>query len=179
MKNIKKSAFGVLSLSAMLLALASCDASRNTNTPTGNINLNQAYASVNTSSSNLSVTYEEVYNKFRSLGYSQVLEQLKKSVVKTEMAAATYEANYKLYNTKFLNAIYGTSDFSSFENLLDSEKETLEDTVDSFKRTEANSYGVDFTDGEISALKALISTFATYKADDLENALPFPDTVLH
>jgi len=178
MKNIKKSAFGVLSLSAMLLALASCDASRNTNTPTGNINLNQTYASVNTSSSNLSVTYEEVYNKFRSLGYSQVLEQLKKSVVKTEMAAATYEANYKLYNTKFLNAIYGTSDFSSFENLLDSEKETLEDTVDSFKRTEANSYGVEFTDGEISALKALISTFATYKADDLETALPFPDTVI-
>ena len=102
MKNIKKSAFGVLSLSAMLLALASCDASRNTNTPTGNINLNQTYASVNTSSSNLSVTYEEVYNKFRSLGYSQVLEQLKKSVVKTEMAAATYEANYKLYNKVYV-----------------------------------------------------------------------------
>ena len=178
MKNIKRKAFGVLSLSAVALALASCDAKRNTQTPTGDLKLEQNYATLTRDKLSLSVTYEEMYNKFRSNGYSDVVAKIKESVIRNQMKEATYAKNLKAYNEKILNAVYGTSKFDSFKDLLPSEKEDLEDKVDQFALSEANSYGTIITADEIASLKNLINTFATYENEDVKKALPFESSFI-
>ncbi len=178
MKNIKKITFAALSL-ASVVALASCKSSRNSKTPTGSLNLTSNYATISRSDvADISVTYNEMYNKYRQNGYDTVVKELKKAVVRNYISDATYAKNYKSYNASFLSAIYGTSSLDSFKDLLDSEKEDLEEKVDSFKTTELSTYGVTITDDEVSALKSLISTIATLEKADLEKAISFPETII-
>lgn len=175
MKNIKKTTFLTLSLAACGLTLASCSTKRNTSAPTGSLNLNNTYAAIDNS---VSVTYNELYNKYRQNGYDKVLKELKKAVIKDYIVAATYEKNYETYNKDFLSAVYGTSSLDSFKDLLDSELEDLEEKVDSFKSTELSTYGVEITDEEVSSLKSLISTIATLDNNDLKSAISWPSTIL-
>lgn len=173
MKKFKKVTLLTLSLTS-IIALASCKSNRNSKTPSGSINLTSTYASVKRSDvSDISVTYNELYNKYRQNGYDTVLKELKKAVIRDYIKEATYAKNYKSYNSSFLSAIYGTSSLDSFKDLLDSEKEDLEEKVDSFKTTQLSSYGVTITDDEVKQLKSLISTIATLEDEDLESAIAF------
>ncbi len=178
MKKFKKVTLLTLSLTS-ILALASCKSARNSKTPIGSLNLTSTYASIKRSDvSDISVTYNELYNKYRQNGYDTVVKELKKAVIRNYIKDATYEKNYKSYNSSFLTAIYGTNNLDSFKDLLDSEKEDLEEKVDSFKTTELSSYGVTITDEEVSTLKNFISTIETLEDSDLEAAIAWPESVI-
>ena len=178
MKKFKKVTLLTLSLTS-IIALASCKSARNSKTPTGSLNLTSTYASVKRSDvSDIFVTYNELYNKYRQNGYDTVLKELKKAVVRDYITEATYAKNYKSYNSSFLSAIYGTSSLDSFKDLLDSEREDLEEKVDSFKNSQLSTYGVTITDDEVSQLKSLISTIATLEDSDLESAIAFPESII-
>ena len=124
-KNIKR-ILGLTSLSLIGVTLTSCDASRNTKTPTGDLNLSQTYASVTNGDKTYSVSYEEIYNRYRSNGYSTVLAELKKKVLSKEMSEATYKNNMKRYNDAIVSAIFGTSTISTFTSLHETDDEDYE-----------------------------------------------------
>ncbi len=176
MRNYKK-VFGITALSLLAVSLASCEAGRNQNVPltSSTIDFKSNYASVSNNGSDYSVTYEQVYNKFRSNGYGTVLSQMKKAIVSKEMKEATYEKNVKAYNEAIIAAIFGTSSIDTFKNLHEYEIEDYEEKVDDFITSEYDSYGY-VLDQYASQFKALIKELAT--KDDFNYSISWPSELI-
>ena len=146
MKKTYKRIIGLTSIALLSVSLASCgDAKRNTSTPTGSLDLSKTYAQVTNDDKTYSVSYEEIYNRYRSNGYSTVLSELKKKVLSKEMEEATYEKNKKRYNESIISAIFGSSSISTFKDLHETDDEDYEDKIDSFITDQANDNGEDYS----------------------------------
>lgn len=165
-KNIKR-ILGLTSLSLIGVTLTSCDASRNTKTPTGDLNLSQTYASVTNGDKTYSVSYEEIYNRYRSNGYSTVLAELKKKVLSKEMSEATYKNNMKRYNDAIVSAIFGTSTISTFTSLHETDDEDYEEKIDTFITNQANDNGEDYSSLK-TPLKNLYQKLKTTEHTDFD-----------
>lgn len=172
MKNIKKATFSVLSISALALALASCDDKRNTNTPSdAGFDLNQVYASVENGSNIYNVTYNEMYNAYRGNGYNSVVSEMKKKIAAKYMKEATYEAYTKQYNSLIFSAVYGTNAIKNFNDASSEELQKLKDKVDDFVRNEYSNYGIVITSSDAKFLKDYVNVLS--KKDNINYQIDF------
>ena len=138
MKKYLKGFLSVLSASALVATITSCDAARNTKRPDGGLNLTETYASA----SGVSVTNNEMYNLFRNKGYSNVLKEIKNDLFKNEIAAVSRAKHEKEYNEYILNAIYGVSTFTDYDEL---EEKDVNEKVTKFIDSQMTNNGIDLT----------------------------------
>ncbi len=167
MKKTYKRIIGLTSLSLIALTLASCDSKRNTKTPTGTLDLSKTYASVQNGDKTYSLTYEEMYNRYRTNGYSTMLAELKKKVLSKEMSEATYASNKKRYNDAIISAIFGSSSISTFTSLHETDDETYEEKIDSFITNQLSDNGYDYSNLK-TPLKSLYAKLKTSDKDDFD-----------
>ncbi|MCR5787429.1 MAG: hypothetical protein K6G28_06990 [Acholeplasmatales bacterium] len=169
MKNIKRKAFSLISISTLALALASCDKNRNTKTPTdASFDLNKTYASVG---DDLQITYNDMYNAYRSNGYDTVIKQLKKKMVASYLDEVTYTSYTKQLNTSILSNVYGATDIASFNEGTSEELKALKKKVDSFVKDEYTNYGVIISKGDANFLKDLVDVLSN--RESIDDAIDF------
>ncbi len=137
MKKYFKGILSVLTASAVILTIASCDAARNTKRPTGSLDLNKTYASLQ---SGESVSYNEMYNLFRNKGYSKVLSNIKKDLFKEEIAKINYNDYREEFNEYIFSAIYSVSTIDDYLEIDEEERQTM---VDKYVDTQYISNGID------------------------------------
>lgn len=167
MNNKIKRIISLSSLALIGVTLTSCDSSRNTKTPTGDLNLSQTYASITNNGKTYSVSYEEIYNRYRTNGYSTVLAELKKKVLSKEMSEATYQNNMKRYNDAIISAIFGSSSISTYTSLHETDDETYEEKVDTWITNQANDNGEDYSSLRTPLIN-LYKKLKTTKYDDFD-----------
>lgn len=144
-----KRILSLLGLAVIAGTLTSCDVNRNTKTPTGNLNLEAKYAQLS-SNNNISVLVNDMYNQFRSNGYSTVLTKIKEKLFETEISKITYESKKDEIDEYLLNQIYSVSTVEDYNDLDDEE---IDICIQKFIDNQLSTYGVDLSGIDKSIFK--------------------------
>lgn len=136
-----KRILSLLGLAVIAGTLTSCDVNRNTQTPTGTLNLDNTYAKLANNNS-ISVSVGQMYNQFRSNGYSNVLTKIKETLFKNEIKNISYDAYKDEIDEYLLNQIFSVSTVEDYNDLDEDEKDIC---IQKFIDNQLSTYGIDLT----------------------------------
>lgn len=151
-----KRILSLLGLAVIVGTLTSCDVNRNTKTPTGNLNLDAKYAQLS-DNNKISVSVNEMYNQFRSNGYSTVLTKIKEKLFESEIKNIKYDDYKEEIDEYLLSQIYSVSTVEDFNDL---EEDEIDICIQKFIDNQLSTYGIDLSSIEKSAFKP------TYNKDE-------------